>query len=130
MKTNLTCADGKTWEQIVHVPTTCTCTSCAASLEDRDEQHQSNLGEENLSQIGQNSNWEDLSQISQSSHIEDLNQTSQQHTNDEHDLRLLTQQVEQQLRQHDEDESLSQVLQQVQHRQGRGDVAPRSGGNH
>ena len=103
LKTTLTCVDGKTWAQIVRVPTSCSCSPCIGSLVDNQltsqEPNQSHPAEEDLLQLQQE------------------NQEEQQHSES------LTQQVLEQL-QKPKDEALSEILQQQ--RQGRGDVAPRN----
>lgn len=105
----MTCADGKTWAQVVRVPTSCTCSPCVGSI--IDEQ--------------QSSHAEDFSQISQSPQSENLIQVGQKAVDEQQQSQQsLTEQVQQQLGQQDEDDTLSQILQQQ--RQGRGDAIARS----
>lgn len=98
MKTTLSCADGKIWPQVLHVPTSCSCSPCVGSpAEEQQGLHQ-----------------EDLSQISQTA--QGLTQENQQNQLEE--LGMFAQQLSQ------EQEPISQVLQ----RQGRGDMIPRNSG--
>lgn len=112
LKTTLTCSDGKTWVQVVRVPTSCTCNpACTGLLLDDQQQATVNrpiVQAENLVLVDQQA--------------ENVSQT--QNEDEQQNLQSLTQLVQNQLQEKDEDEL--QILQQ--RRQGRGDAIARSAG--
>ena len=98
LKTTLTCSDGKTWVQVLRVPTSCTCSLGCTGLVDQQTLNSPVVQAENL-----------------------MLATQQQQN-----LESLTQLVQNQLQQQQEDDDQSQILQQQ--RQGRGDAIARNSG--